>query len=469
MDTPKNHGARGPARGARETIDVELGYSPLDVSSPHSFPSERHPHFELIYVEKGLAQKTIGAHLVESRPGNVFFIPPDSFHRHGDPSQQATWSVRFHVEAVDGHLRGLLATLAIKPARARCYIVPEADRLYWEERLRYLRYELQTRRSPDADAVRVILRSILLDVAGLANVAQAESLRRTEIIGKVFGVIDERYREPIALRDVAAAVQLSPAYLTDLVRRETGKPVLQWITDRRMYAARMLLAETDIPVSAVAERVGFNDPSYFSRQFTRVAGKTPSSWRIASRRGSARAADDLGLPWNPQRSGSATAAELEAIRRLGEDLAALRGSDAIVRQSVATAFHALKPTLCQYVERDARDLRWRPRWAESAVSGSVELPEATDADGVLPLVIGGQTIVTQNLSGSPSEMLRRIGQQGFACSMIAPVRSDATCAGAIRVLERRPRSFSERERLLLATIGNLTGLALRCAQARPQA
>lgn len=452
-------GIQSPSASSSEASNVELHYSPLDATSKFSVPAERHPQFELIYVEKGTAQKMIGANRVESRPGHVFFIPPDSFHRHGDPSHQATWSLRFHVDAVDGHVRGLLAALAIRPAQSRCYMVPETDRLRWEERLRYLRYELHAMPSHDADAVRVILRSILLDVGSLAHLEQSESLRKRGVLTRVFQFIDERYRYPIGLGDVASAVQLSPAYLTDLVRRETGKPIHQWITDRRMYAARILLAQTDSPVADVADEVGFSDSSYFSRQFCKIVGKTPRAWRVASRR--LGAANDFASPWNQGDLVDDTLAKYQQVRKLSEELTTVKDADLIVRRAVTTAFDVLKPTMSQFVERSLSEKRWRPRFAVVSEESQGEFPEANDADGVLPLVLAGQTIVTLDLARSPSPLLRQIGHYGFTSSMIAPVRLESECIGAIRVLERNTRAFSEPERVTLAMIGSLTGLALR--------
>jgi len=447
-------------------LNVELHYSPLDATSKSSFPAERHPQFEIIYVEQGSAQKVIGTSRIESQPGHVFFIPPDSFHRHGDPSKQATWSVRFHADAVDGHVRGVLAALAIIPAQSRCYMVPESDRLRWEERMRYLRYELQAAGSRDADAVRMVLRSILLDVANLAHLEQADSLLRRGVLDRVFKFIDERYRHPIGLRDVAEVAQLSPAYLTDLIRRETGKPIHQWITDRRMYAARILLAQTDSSVSAIADEVGFSDASYFSRQFCKVVGKTPRAWRVASR-SSGSLSNDIAAPWNRADVTDDALVMYQHLRQLSEDLSAVKDAGCIVRNAVTTAFKVLKPVVSQFVQRNISRNRWLPGFTVVNEELSEKLPEANDTDGVLPLVLAGQTIVTQDLARSPSPFLRRIGEFGFASSIIAPIRYEQECIGAIRVLERKPRAFSERERLTLATIGSLTGLALRCAGPTP--
>ena len=96
---------------------------------------------------------------------------------------------------------------------------------------------------------------------------------------KVFRFIEEHYKEAISLRDVAVAVSRSPAYLTDLVRKKTGKTVLSWIVERRMTEARRLLLETSRTIEWISEAVGYFDKRHFSRQFLRHHGTNPQAWR----------------------------------------------------------------------------------------------------------------------------------------------------------------------------------------------
>jgi AraC-like DNA-binding protein len=112
---------------------------------------------------------------------------------------------------------------------------------------------------------------------------QGESAVTSPIIGAVFQFIEARYRTPIGLRDVAKAVGKSPAYLTDRVRKETGRSVVQWNIERRMADARRLLLETDQPIAAVADEAGYSDVKHFTEQFKRLHGAAPQAWRKSRR------------------------------------------------------------------------------------------------------------------------------------------------------------------------------------------
>jgi AraC-like DNA-binding protein len=83
----------------------------------------------------------------------------------------------------------------------------------------------------------------------------------------------------IAVRDLAADLGYSPTYLTDLVRRETGLTIQQWVIRERLALGERLLQDTDLTVDVIACSLGYSDPGYFSRQFRQHRGMTPVAWR----------------------------------------------------------------------------------------------------------------------------------------------------------------------------------------------
>lgn len=100
---------------------------------------------------------------------------------------------------------------------------------------------------------------------------------------KVFQFIEAYYQQPIKLDDVAREAGYSPAYLTNLVQKETGRTVKQWIIERRMLEARKLLKTTTESICKIAELSGYPDAGYFTSQFRRLHGISPLTWRKKSR------------------------------------------------------------------------------------------------------------------------------------------------------------------------------------------
>lgn len=78
---------------------------------------------------------------------------------------------------------------------------------------------------------------------------------------------------------LAAMVGLGPSQLGELFRRQLGVSPLKYQTELRMARARELLDSSAETVTAVARAAGYDDPLYFSRQFARIHGLSPSAYR----------------------------------------------------------------------------------------------------------------------------------------------------------------------------------------------
>lgn len=158
--------------------------------------------------------------------------------------------------------------------------VPAGRRSLWESAIRSIETELTAQQDGHRQAALAHLTLLLIDLARLARDVAANLRRSGEpLLANVFTVIDERYAEPLSLRDVARELGMTPGHLTTVVRRRTGRTVQEWIIERRMAEARGLLDETDLPIAEVARRVGVSDPGYFSRLFSRTHGTSPREWR----------------------------------------------------------------------------------------------------------------------------------------------------------------------------------------------
>jgi AraC-like DNA-binding protein len=154
----------------------------------------------------------------------------------------------------------------------------------WSEHFLTLDRELEERRDGYQEAVLAHLTLLLVAVSRLASDVVGDlRLKEEPLLAAVFGFIEEHYSEPISLKDVATAVCLTPGHLTTVVRRKTGRPVQEWIAERRMAQARRLLVETNLAVEEVGRKVGYTDPGYFVRTFRRAHSTTPLSWRRAGR------------------------------------------------------------------------------------------------------------------------------------------------------------------------------------------
>lgn len=78
---------------------------------------------------------------------------------------------------------------------------------------------------------------------------------------------------------LANQIHLSPNYLSDLLRKETGRSAKDHINDFLVEKAKTLLMSTNDTVSEIAFNLGFNYPHYFGRLFKTKTGLTPQQYR----------------------------------------------------------------------------------------------------------------------------------------------------------------------------------------------
>jgi AraC family transcriptional regulator, transcriptional activator of pobA len=253
--------------------------------SPHA-----HDFLLLNYFAAGGGSIRVNRRDWSVRTGDAFVVGPGDQIATGDGDGLAGtegWCVYFPPDVLTPAATGpswrshpLLFPFTAGGTAVRRLHVPEPDRRGWNDRFDALEAELTGRRAGYPQAALAHLTLLLVGVSRLAADVAGDLRSNDEpLLAGVFDVIETRYREPLSLRDVAAAVGLTPGHLTTTVARKTGRTVQQWITERRMAEARHLLTDTDLTIQAVATRTGFRDPAYFVRTFRRDHGTTPTAWR----------------------------------------------------------------------------------------------------------------------------------------------------------------------------------------------
>ncbi|MBO5975214.1 MAG: AraC family transcriptional regulator [Paludibacteraceae bacterium] len=77
----------------------------------------------------------------------------------------------------------------------------------------------------------------------------------------------------------AEQLLLTPNHLSAVVRQQSGQTVMQWLNERTILQAKVLLKHSDLSNSEIAFQLGFNEATLFSRFFRRETGMTPKKYR----------------------------------------------------------------------------------------------------------------------------------------------------------------------------------------------
>jgi LacI family transcriptional regulator len=98
-------------------------------------------------------------------------------------------------------------------------------------------------------------------------------------LAKALQFIRDHACEGIQVSDVLAQTKHSPSTLERRVKAHFGRSLKTEITRVRLDSAKLLLQETNLKVSQIASRTGFNEAKYFCEVFRNVEGMTPTMFR----------------------------------------------------------------------------------------------------------------------------------------------------------------------------------------------
>ncbi|HEX6471131.1 MAG TPA: AraC family transcriptional regulator [Streptosporangiaceae bacterium] len=266
----------------------------FDAQAAHASlpPDHRHAHdfLVLVYVEEGAGSFTVDGAERPLRAGEVHAVSPGQvigIATVAELVRARAWSVAFTPDAVPALAavspltwthHPLLALFASAAGHGR---VAEADRTNWSAWLADLAEELaDPGRLGAREAAAALLTRLLVAATRLAPSAPPAP---DPLIERVFAEIEATFREPVTAAGIARTLGYTPGHLTTVLRQRTGRPLHEWITERRMTEVRRMLRETDLSLDAVAARTGLHDATYLVRRFRNRYGITPHRWRRTER------------------------------------------------------------------------------------------------------------------------------------------------------------------------------------------
>lgn len=130
-----------------------------------------------------------------------------------------------------------------------------------------------------AQLIRHFSRKSAPDEIGLSS-ADRISFNR---IRDVITYVEEHFREPISLQDIAGHLGLGREYFCRFFKKNMGMSFLRYLNEVRISHVYRDLEQTDAPIAEIAEKNGFHNQKLFNRTFREVYGCTPSAVRRKSK------------------------------------------------------------------------------------------------------------------------------------------------------------------------------------------
>lgn len=105
------------------------------------------------------------------------------------------------------------------------------------------------------------------------------NIEHKDLIENTFHYMKEHIAKHITVGQLAEKAHLSVSHFSHLFEQKTGLSPLRYLLQLRIQSACQYLANTNMKINQISPLVGFDNPLYFTRQFTKIIGCSPSAYR----------------------------------------------------------------------------------------------------------------------------------------------------------------------------------------------
>jgi AraC-like DNA-binding protein len=242
-----------------------------------------HEFYEVTLIASGNGRQHLNGVPHPLHKGTLFFTTPTDLHEFfgdvNDPLE--TLVVVFNEELLDkdiyplffnpeGHYEILLTEEEFPVYNALF------ERISLEQRGNFLGKESIIKGCLQQILVDLVRKSLIL-ASGLES--RKFMFKDRDPIHRSLVYLQYNFREQVTLADISREVHMSQSYFSERFSKEMGIPFQKYLQDMRLEFAEKLLRSTELPVTEICMKSGFNSLPHFERTFKKKFGMTPRDMR----------------------------------------------------------------------------------------------------------------------------------------------------------------------------------------------
>jgi AraC-like DNA-binding protein len=247
----------------------------------HWNQAHRDDNYLLMFQQSGSAKVIVDFQEVTISGCAIYCILPGQVHYGVSTLNSSAWVLALAPACIREDFRTVLADFAIMNRPAP--LPPAKGELFRESFSLLSRLDQQAEADTEYRTLTAMLEvCISLFIAasqGDRSLAAPTALRPQLITRQFRSLLLLSFREMKGPSEYAAALDISPSYLNEVVKDTTGHPVSYWIHQEIMLEAKRMLFYTDSTVKEISHLLGYTDTTYFIRLFSKIAGMPPLQFR----------------------------------------------------------------------------------------------------------------------------------------------------------------------------------------------
>lgn len=242
--------------------------------SPHT-----HPHFELLYIIKGIREVLINNIHYSAKAGALLIFRPGDEHIEYAGTRSVSYFVfRFTTQELS------VSDIRFPELDSIGPIIPIPHKKDFYELFSSMLSEFK---NSDPES-HILLGTYLIEfviklrrsINDLLKNKASKKIDSTELrISKAMDIMHKNIHNDINLNDIASSVFMSISHFSHMFKNQTGQSPKRFLIEERIKKAKSLLAGTSKTALEIADELGYESPYFFYRQFQKETGMTASQYR----------------------------------------------------------------------------------------------------------------------------------------------------------------------------------------------
>ncbi|MEO7212957.1 helix-turn-helix domain-containing protein [Mucilaginibacter sp.] len=243
----------------------------------------RKEYYLFAFVEQGSSRHWIDDVAYTVRPNHFYFTIPQQVHLKEEICPMQGWVAYFSEEFLMLEENRMLRQLPIiqNPAGGHELVLSPEDLAYLKDVMRKMHAEFNSAGNWHNQMLTSWLRVLVIYLSRLYNEQFGENgiAQNHHLLKNFQELIAKHYTRQHDVAAYANLLNLTPGYVNDVVKQQSGKTAIGHIHQRLVVEAKRRLLHTELSVKQIADELGFEDAAYFNRFFKRLTDATPMTYR----------------------------------------------------------------------------------------------------------------------------------------------------------------------------------------------
>lgn len=249
--------------------------------------AERTTHFKIYWIEDGSGNYEIDFKEFEIKGSGIFCLSPGQMFTVKSEKVKTAYQISFDREfyCIEAHGKEIACNglLFNNVHRASGFSIAKEETSIFSSLVFNMIKELKAPGNAHRDMIETYLRMFLIHTLRLLDLMELEktneSHQQNKMVQDFIGLVDKHFRSKHSVSDYAKELYVSPKSLAKKLKALGYPTSTEMIQERILLEAKRSLKFTQKSIKEIAYELGFDDPAYFSRLFSKKEGVSPLEYR----------------------------------------------------------------------------------------------------------------------------------------------------------------------------------------------